>query len=187
MRKILLILLFAVSGSFIFYDNGHAEELSEARLVEEKEVETIYFNEDQEILITDEVIIRRISDTPLINLDNLYSEDENLNLITPLGAGEWDLIGDEFVKKKSNIYPSHGGDYRVVLNQSKFGPYLYSLREQDDIFYQTVKNFSFSGEGVYEMIFRDISGYCDGDDGLAEFFLYKSTMTSTADYVSFWD
>ncbi|MGE7624885.1 hypothetical protein ACQKMD_18110 [Viridibacillus sp. NPDC096237] len=88
---------------------------------------------------------------------------------------------------KSKIYPSNGGDYRVVVSQSYFGPYLYSLKEHDPLFDATVKNFDFSGAGVYEMIFRDISNWCDGDDGLAEFFLVKLTMTSNDEYVSFWD
>ena len=189
MRKILLGLLLAGS-SFVFYDEVYASEISdnsEGQSVEQEEVETIIFTEDQDILITDELIIRKISDTPQTDLPNLASKYNYLNNLITRGAGEWDLVGDEFVKQKSGIYPSHGGDYRVVVSQSKFGPYLYSLREDDGGLYSTVKSFNFSGEGMYEFFFRDISNYCDGADGLAEFYIFKSSMTSTADLISFWD
>ncbi|MFJ7841800.1 hypothetical protein ACIQXG_20450 [Lysinibacillus sphaericus] len=189
MKKFLLGLLLAGS-SFAFYDEVYASEVSdtEVQSVEQEEVETIYFSGNQGLLITDDVIIRKISDLPSNDIPNLESKfNYNGNGVVTLGAGEWDLIGDEFVKQTSGIYPSHGGDYRVSLVQSKFGPYLYALREDDGAIYQTVKNFNFSEEGVFEMIFRDISSYCDGSDGLAEFYIYKSTMTSTADYISFWD
>ncbi|QCR33733.1 hypothetical protein [Lysinibacillus sp. SGAir0095] len=192
MRKLFLGFLL-MGGSFLFYDEVDAAELSnsteEQQVAQtEAEVETIYFTEDQDILITDDVIIRRLSDSPSVEMANLSLKRNYINTgISLLGAGEWDLIGDEFVGSKSSIYPSHGGDYRVSLVQSKYGPYLYSLREHDTLIDTTVKNFNFSGAGVFEMIFPNISGYCDGDDGLAEFFIYKSTMQSTADYISFWD
>lgn len=190
MRNLFLGFLLA-GGSFLFYNDAEAAELSnstEEQQGEQSEVETIYFTEDQDILITDDVIIRRISDTPSVEMAKLSLKSNYINTgISVLGAGEWDLIGDEFVGGRSSIYPSHGGDYRVVVNQSKYGPYLYSLKEQDTYFNTNVKSFDFSGAGVYEMIFPNISGYCDGDDGLAEFFIHKSTMTSTADYISFWD
>ncbi|MEK9197052.1 hypothetical protein ACH0B5_17935 [Ureibacillus sp. 179-F W5.1 NHS] len=192
MRKLFFGFLL-VGGSFLFYDEADAAELSnsteEQQVAQtESEVETIYFTEDQDILITDDVIIRRISDSPSVEMANLSLKSNYNNTgISLLGAGEWDLIGDEFVGSKSSIYPSHGGDYRVTIVQSKFGPYLYSLREHDPLLDTTVKNFKFSGAGFYEMIFPDISGYCDGDNGQAEFFIYKSTMQSTKDLITFWD
>lgn len=181
-KNLSLALLFVIS--FGFSNDVHAVELNPTandHSVEMKEKETIYFEEDQDILITDNVIIKRISDTP--DLSAKHNDDE---LVTA-GAGVWDLIGDEFVGGKSSIYPSHGGDYRLVINQSEYGPYLYSLREHDPIMWQTVDNFSISGKGIYEMIFRNISGYCDGDDGLAEFYLEKLSHRRVYDYVQFWD
>lgn len=183
-KNLIMALLFVIV--FGFSNDAHAVELNSdayKQSVEQKEKETIYFDENKDILITDNVIIRRISDTP--DLSAKYNDDESGMIIA--GAGEWDLIGDEFVGSRSSVYASHGGDYRLVINQTEFGPYLYSLREEDPIFYDVVENFNFSGKGIYEVVFRNISGYCDGDDGLAEFYLQKLTLTNIYDYVQFWD
>lgn len=192
MKKFLLGLLLAGS-SFVFYDEVYASEVSntEGQSVEQEEPETIHFNGDDGILITDKFIIRKISDLPTNDFDDILDLSPKLNYsqngLVTLGAGKWDLIGDEFVKQTSSIYPSHGGDYRISFVQSKYGPYLYSLRESDGSLYDVVENFHVTGAGNYEWVWRDISSYCDGADGLAEFYIYKSTMTSTADYISFWD
>ncbi|MGE7624884.1 hypothetical protein ACQKMD_18105 [Viridibacillus sp. NPDC096237] len=91
MRKILLLGIL-LTGSFVFYDNAHAAELgdtSDVQSVEQKEAETIYFNEDQDILVTDDVIIRKISDSPLINLSVLAAKDNyNNSGIATFGAGK---------------------------------------------------------------------------------------------------
>ncbi len=187
MKKLFLMSLLLV-GSTVFADGAKAAE-TEVKASSQKDSETIYFDENQELLITDDVIIRKISDNPIdIKLANLSPKyNHNYSDIVITGAGEWDLLGDETVGATSGIYPSRGGDYRVVVSQSKFGPYLYALKEDSPGISLTVKNFNFSGTGTFEMIFRDISGYCDGSDGLAEFYIFKSTMQSTKDYISFWD
>lgn len=195
MRNILLFVVL-VGSNFLFFETtasaSEATDISGEQVAGQEQPDpenTIYFNGNKDdILITNDVIIRKISDSPNNNLPNLSIKYNYLdNSIVTMGAGKWDLIGTEYVKQTSDVYPSHGGDYRVVVTQSAYGPYLYALKEQDTVFSPTVKSFSFSGKGVYEMIFRDISDWCDGDNNLAEFFIFKSTMTSTADFISFYD
>ncbi|TKI72483.1 hypothetical protein FC756_01510 [Lysinibacillus mangiferihumi] len=97
MKKFLLGLLLAGS-SFAFYDEVYASEVSdtEGQSVEQEqeEVETIYFSGNQGLLITDDVIIRKISDLPSNDIPNLESKfNYKGNGVVTLGAGEWDLIG----------------------------------------------------------------------------------------------
>lgn len=190
MKKILLFSVL-LTGSLVFNDAAHAEELSgvNEQSVDQKEQEIIYFDGNQgDVLITDDVIIYKVSDVPLIPLPSLTaSKNYTENEMGILGAGEWDRLGDEAVGRESGIYPSYGGDYKVTVVQSQYGPYLYALIEDDPITDITVRNFSFSKAGVYDMVFEDISGYVDGDNNQAEFFIRKSTMTSTYDYISFFD
>lgn len=195
MRNILLSFLL-IGSSFLFFETpasaSEVIDISGKQVVGQEQPDaenTIYFNgEKDDILITDDVIIRKLADSPNINLPNLSTKyNYSNNGIVPMGAGEWDRLGDELVKQTSGIYPSHGGDYTVIVSQSSYGPYLYSLREQDTVFNSTVKDFNFSESGIYEMVFRNISGWCDGDNDLAEFYIYKYTMTSTAEWISFFD
>ena len=140
--------------------------------------ETINFDGETETYVeTKDVSIKKISD-----------EVSNTNsILTPYGAGVWDLIGYENVGKTSKVYPSSGGNYKVIIEQPSYGPYLYSLREKDNDLYQTVDKFNITGKGTYETVFKDIGGYVDGDNKKAEFYIYKSTMTSTKNFIAFYD
>jgi len=52
------------------------------------------------------------------------------------------LLGDEQVRQTSSISASHGGDFKKLYINQKYGPNMYALREQNEIF-STVKNFCF--------------------------------------------
>lgn len=140
--------------------------------------ETINFDgETDTYLETEDIVIKKISDD--VSNDNL--------IVTPYGAGEWDLVGYENVGQTSKVYPSSGGNYKVIIEQPSYGPYLYSLREKDTYLYQTVESFKFSGKGTYETVFKNIGNYVDGDNKKAEFYIYKSTMISTKNFIAFYD
>jgi hypothetical protein len=98
-------------------------------------------------------------------------------------AGVWDLVGSEWWFMDGNgginyeqVYGSHGGDYmfRVPANSRLWGSSGASayLMEEDPVLADdsvaafTVVPSSYS----LDYVVRGISSYCDGTDGIAEFY-----------------
>lgn len=163
--------------------NTNFQEITlEKPIVEETTVEPLEFIFDgtQTEITHGDITVRKLSYNPLIFK----------NRITTLGAGVWDYLGEEYFTNDSSVYPSYGGDYMVTLIHPRNAKYIYELREQDPIIYQTVDRFTIDDEGelpYYEIVFRNISGWVDGDDGQAEFYLSKLAPSFTKVSAAFWD
>ncbi|WP_312475271.1 hypothetical protein [Neobacillus sp.] len=118
------------------------------------------------------------------------SDDPNANVIMPMGAGVWDLIGDDLFKSRSKTVYSHGGDFKLVIHQYKYNGtlYMYKLVEEDPLLDFAVDNFTGpKSVGTFEVVYRGIDGWTDGSDGLAELHLAKLTYPFDDVYVQFWD
>ena len=128
--------------------------------------------------------ITKISDYPML-------QPYTYPTMSIMGAGEWDLIGDETFRNNTSIYNSGGGNLRLVINQPTNGGlfptnYMYNLKEDDPLWQATIDSFYLPGQGIFEVEFN-VSGFVDGDNNKAEVFLQKLNMTSTDVYVQFWD
>ena len=189
MKKSLLFGLL-LAGSFLLYDYdaSAAESSTSTGQTSESTDNIIYFDSDkQDILVTDDIIIRTISPltSDFYSTSNKYKEDINS---LPIATGTWDVLGGEYVKAKSNVWASTGGDYQVEVAQEDYGPVFYQLKEQDPTFDDNVGDtLHVSGSRIVALTYRNISHYCDGDNNLAEFYMEKLTHTSKPYYMVFYD
>ncbi|MFJ7733149.1 hypothetical protein ACIQXF_14770 [Lysinibacillus sp. NPDC097231] len=187
MKKNLLSGLLLASSFLLFNNDVSAAEQSTStgQLSEESTENIVYFDMDkQDILVTDDVIIRKIG--PSSNsLLNTLSLNQDISL---LGNGVWDLLGYETVYSQSSIWHSDGGDFKVVIDQTDFGPVFYQLKEEDTYTSQSVGSQQLvSGTGVVEIVYRNITSYVDGDNNLAEFYMTKLTHKSNGYLMAFYD
>lgn len=201
MRKSILSSLLLAGSFLLFQNSASASEIdASASQSSESTDDIIYFDAtEQDVLITDEMIIRAVRDEDRVNslsrihsLSNEYNEGYesllNGEVDTLAGNGVWDMIGYQYVYSKSEVYPSSGGDYLVEINQEINGPIFYRLKEKDTNSSDNVGNqFMLSGAELYSIEYRDITKYCDGDDGLAEFYMEKQTHTSNGTFMVFYD
>lgn len=98
------------------------------------------------------------------------------------GTGDWDPQGSDEFTNQSEIFLSGGGDFKICLS-SDSQPGFYQLYEEDPynrddavysngtrgLYYKTAGSNDFDENGCH--VFRNISGYVDGDQ--AEFYLKK--------------
>lgn len=97
-------------------------------------------------------------------------------------------MGWEYVKGDSNVFPSSGGNYKVEIEQTDYGPVFYQLKEKDPYFDDNVGNqYALSGARYYILTYKNIDSFCDGDNNLAEFFMHKLTHGSSSYYMAFYD
>lgn len=186
LKKSLLSSLL-LAGSFLLFNNdASAAELSSTSTSQPSEStdNIVYYDTDkQDILITDEVIIRTIepSDSKRNTLLDKYS---------PLNNGVWDLLGYETVYSNSSVWYSLGGDFKVEIEQTDFGPVFYQLKEKDPYIDDNVgQQYHVSGSKYFSLEYRNISSYCDDDDepGIAEFYMSKLTHTGNGYFMAFYD
>ncbi|MGE7692064.1 hypothetical protein ACQKMI_23050 [Lysinibacillus sp. NPDC097214] len=183
MKKSLLSGL-VLAGSFLLFNNDAlAAELSNSTSQpSEAEENIVYYDTDkQDILITDEVIIRTIE--PEESLKSRLG-------INTLNNGVWDLLGSETVYSNSSIWHSTGGDFKVEIEQTDFGPVIYQLRESDPYIDDNVgKQYVISGSKYFALEYRGISGYVDDDGvkGAAEFYMAKLTHKGNGYFMAFFD
>ncbi|MFJ7186017.1 hypothetical protein [Lysinibacillus xylanilyticus] len=172
-----------LASSFLLFNNdvSAAEQSTSTDQPSDESTENIvYFDLDtQDLLVTDDVIIRKIDP----------SSNTSLNPdISLLGNGVWDLLGYETVFSKSSIWQSEGGDFKVVIEQNDYGPVFYQLKEEDTSTSQSVGSQQhISGTGMAEIVYRDITSYVDGDDKLAEFYMTKLTHKNNGYFMAFYD
>lgn len=118
------------------------------------------------------------------------SDDPYANVMMPMGAGVWDLIGDDLFKSRSKTVYSHGGDFKLIIHQYTYSGtlYMYKLVEEDPLLDLAVDNFTgLKSVGTFEVVYRGISGWVDGTNGTAELHLEKLTYPFDDVYVQFWD
>ncbi|WML42049.1 hypothetical protein RCG19_10720 [Neobacillus sp. OS1-2] len=118
------------------------------------------------------------------------SDDPYANVMMPMDAGRWDLIGDSLFKSRSQTVYSHGGDFKLIIHQYKYSgtTYMYKLVEEDPLSEFSVDDFTGpKSVGIFEVVYRGINGWVDGDDGTAELHLSKLTYPFDDVYVQFWD
>lgn len=118
----------------------------------------------------------------------------NGDVVTPMGAGEWDYLGARSTSSKenpSNYVHSGGGDFKFRVSYGPSGGAWYQLREydpgsnRDDI---VADKNGYSLFYLYPgdtLIYRGIGGFVDGDNKKAEFYVYESFSGSAT--VQYWD
>jgi len=185
-KKSLLSGLIFASSFLSFNNDASAAVLSNSTSQPSESTDNIvYYDTDkQDILITDEVIIRTIEPS-----ESLLKRTNRLGINT-LNNGVWDLLGYETVYSNSSIWHSTGGDFKVEIEQTDFGPVFYQLREQDPYVDDNVgKQYSISGSKYFALEYRGISGYVDDDGvkGAAEFYMAKLTHKSNGYFMAFYD
>lgn len=122
--------------------------------------------------------ITKISNTPL----KLKSD-----LITPLGAGEWDYLGYSKFRSTSGIFYSGGGDFMMYITQPYVGPaftWNYKLMEDDPVLDDTIDIFNLPNEAGTWMIQWSVGSYVDSDDKASKAELYLHKMTMPFEYVT---
>ncbi|WP_052192784.1 hypothetical protein [Streptomyces sp. CNQ431] len=109
--------------------------------------------------------------------------------VTPAGAGEWDYLGSSSVYEVngqfySSVFKSHGGNVKVCWTSKSSGTYQFGLYEDDESNFDdrigTSRNQVAGGCEEW-----NVSGYTDGDNGLAE--VYAVTNDPRITKVEFWD
>ena len=169
-------LIFGVLLSgFLFSNQVEAAEIKE----EPKAIEFKFDGTTDEI-IKENIIVRELQHNP-----HVFNERVSI-----MGAGVWDYLGESTFSIESSVFPSNGGDYMVSLihPKDKKAKFIYELKEQDPLWSSTVERFTIEGPGeYYEVEFRGISGWLDGDDNQAEFFLSKLAPSFTTVSAGFWD
>lgn len=180
-----------LSGSFLFSNNVFASEQQEMLEKEinsvDEVVESIVFDGSQDVLVTEHVIIRKISDVVPVNY---FHQSGRLDspLITPFaGDGVWTKIGSDEFYTTSKTVSSTGGDFKVEIGQMENSKVRYQLREDDVAVSSLVSDITINSIGVFEFVFRDINGWLDGPDNEAEFYLKKLNGVATKTYVNFYD
>jgi len=179
MKKSLLAGIL-LAGSFLLFNNdASAAEANTSSVQPPESMENvIYFNSDtQDILITDDFIITTVNES-----------DSSLP-VRPLLNGKWDPLGSETVFSKSSVYYSDGGSFMVDVSQTDYGPVFYQLKEYDETNADDSVGspISVSGKKSINLTYRDLSRYCDGDNGKAEFYMEKLTHTSSGYLMAFYD
>lgn len=114
----------------------------------------------------------------------------NGDVVTPMGAGEWDYLGKLSTvssQNPANYVHSGGGDFKFQVESGPGGGAWYQLREYDpgsntDEIVTGYEYFLYPGD---TLIYRGISNYVDGDNKKAEFYVYESFSGSGS--VKFWD
>lgn len=183
MKKILLSSLL-LSSSLLFINNEAlaanipVESVKSIEGTENIDYENmIYYDTDtQDILITDDVIIRTVEPSEFSTFS--------------AGNGVWDFIGSQTVKAESSVFYSYGGDFKVEVDQTDFGPVIYQLKEKDPYFNDNVGSpITVSGSKTVSLEYRDITSYIDDDDepGFAEFFMAKLTHKTKGFVMRFYD
>ncbi|MFJ5966184.1 hypothetical protein [Bacillus sp. NPDC093026] len=114
----------------------------------------------------------------------------DFDLITPMGAGEWDYLGSSTFYRQSKTFYSGGGDLGIQIKQPYIGPgftWRYKLVEEDPIFNDDVSYFTLSNQGgTYEVIFN-VRSFVDGNNKKAELHLEKLTNPATKVSTKWWD
>lgn len=114
----------------------------------------------------------------------------NGEVVTPMGAGEWDYLGKLSTvssQNPANYVHSGGGDFKFQVESGPGGGAWYQLREYDpgsnaDEVVTGHEYLLYPGD---TLIFRGISNYVDGDNKKAEFYVYESFSGSAS--VKYWD
>ncbi|MCQ6562835.1 hypothetical protein [Paenibacillus mendelii] len=117
----------------------------------------------------------------------------NGDVVTPMGAGEWDYLGQRSTSSSenpSNYVHSGGGDFKYKVVSGPSGGAWYQLREYDpnnaDDIITDPNGYSYfylyTGD---TLIYRGISGAIDGDNKKAE--LYVKESFSGSAQVQYWD
>lgn len=114
----------------------------------------------------------------------------NGDVVTPMGAGEWDYLGSLSTvssQNPNNYVHSGGGDFKFQVVSGPGGGAWYQLREYDpgsnaDELVTGYEYFLYPGD---TLIYRGISNYVDGDNKKAEFYVYESFSGSGS--VKLWD
>ena len=109
------------------------------------------------------------------------------NTINPLGAGEWDYLGEETLYSygaESHVYASGGGDYKICRDSyvGPSGDVKVELWEYDPDSYNDYVGARYLARGECGY-FYNIGGFVDGSQ--AEFF--AKSRTSSTIHLSFWD
>lgn len=103
------------------------------------------------------------------------------NTINPLGAGEWDYLGEETLSSygaESHVYASGGGDYKVCRDPyvGPAGELKVELWEYDPDSYNDYVGTRYIARGKCA-VFQGISGFVDGGNQ-AEFFAKSRSSSS---------
>ncbi len=104
------------------------------------------------------------------------------NVISPMGAGEWDYLGSSTFVTTSAQAKSAGGDFLICLESGPSG--YYNLYEYDPDNADDRVGYVYLYPGACGA-FRSIGGFVDGDNKRAEFYVYKA-FGGTAT-ISFYD
>ncbi|MGE7921219.1 hypothetical protein ACQKM9_20105 [Viridibacillus sp. NPDC093762] len=139
-------------------------------------------NENTDALVS----IRKISDDP-----NYLKKQYPFGLISPLGAGQWDYLGESTFKTQSSTFNSGGGDLLIYIEQPYGGfggpKWWYKLYEEDPGWDSVVSDFELDNKaGTYEMIFN-VRDWVDGDNNKAELHLSKLYYPTTSVYTIWLD
>lgn len=101
-------------------------------------------------------------------------------VVSPDGAGTWDYLGSDEFTTQSRNFESGGGDFMICLSSdSPHGHYALfeedpfnpddQVRTNDGLLNGLDFPGDFNSSGCYA--FRGISGYVDGTNGKAEFYV----------------
>lgn len=201
MKKVLIITSFLLLlGAFSISTNTHASEREDNGTISKVDIST----ENSEVLdpvvaadgpedgINDSSTVNfrliKISDVPI--LPGGYKATPQLGLVSPMGAGEWDKIGNDYFSSRSKTFYSGGGDLMIEITQFRNGngtKWLYKLMEEDPVWNDTVKSFELPQEkGTWIMKF-DVRTWVDGDNNKAELYLEKLTYPLDDVYTVWYD
>ncbi|MFE5319362.1 hypothetical protein ACFQ88_11710 [Paenibacillus sp. NPDC056579] len=114
----------------------------------------------------------------------------NGDAVTPMGAGEWDYLGQRSTvssQNPTNYVHSGGGDFKFQVVSGPSGGAWYQLREYDpgSNADEVVTGYEYLLYPGDTLIYRGISSYVDGDNKKAEFYVYESFSGSAS--VKYWD
>jgi hypothetical protein len=96
--------------------------------------------------------------------------------VEPQSTG-WDPVGSQDLMlyssgATSNVYYSTGGDFEITFRGlSSSNGYYVHLYEEDETNDDDPVGDTLYGIGDHDFVWRNISQYCDGDNGKAEFYL----------------
>lgn len=174
----------------VFYINFSIDAYAESVENNNQEIDPVVAQDGEKDGINDQsnvdIKITKVSDDPnLISpLETGFSVSSlgTKDLISPLGAGEWDYLGYSEFKSQSKTFYSGGGNLRILIAQPYIGPgfkWLYKLVEEDPVINDTVSTFELpNSSGTYAVDFN-VSSFVDGDNNKAELHLNKLTNPTT--------
>ena len=124
---------------------------------------------------------------------SVYVIRANGNVVTTMGAGEWDYLGTHYTSSSENpsdYVLSGGGDFKYKVASGPSGGAWYQLRERDpdnadDII---TDPYGYSLFYLYPgdvLVYKGISSAVDGDNKKAEFYVKESFSGSAK--VQYWD